>query len=86
MDSLANDMLLQIQQQQVDNALVLGKIASGMESMVQAHAENKKDIEEVTVRVKSLEDKGLRTTGFLAGAQFVVTSLGVMLAKKFRWL
>lgn len=60
MDSLANDLLLQIQDQQVKNAAILGRLESKLDITCASNAADKADFE---VRIRSVEHRDWKHSG-----------------------
>lgn len=86
MTELANDMLCQIIENQTKQAEAFGEMRSDMKAMLRSQDEIKVDATKTRVRVTKIERGNLRHAGFLAGAQFVLSSIGIAVAKKLNWL
>lgn len=86
MDSLSNDLLLQMLDKQESNAKLLGEMNSDMKTMLRSQDEVKVSVSLVRGRVSKLERGNIKRLSFLAGVQFALTTVGIEVAKKLRWL
>lgn len=79
MSDLATQILLQIQEQQVDNARMMGAMAADVKTLV----ENSGEFE---TRVSALEKKSWKQTGFFGGVMLVGEPAIHFIAKKLGWI
>lgn len=82
MSDLATQILLQIQEEQVKNARMMGGIAADLKTLVDSHSETKKDLEK---RVGSLEKKDWKQAGFLGAIVLMGEPALHFLVKKLGW-
>lgn len=79
MSDLATQILLQIQEEQVNNARMMGAMAADVKTLVTNSTE-------YDTRITSLENKAWKQTGFFSGVILAGEPVIHYIAKKFGWL